>query len=174
MLNTNYLNLYLITKDGKISYLSIRRNMANTGVKSVTNRSESSTKDAPAVVKEIPKQSSKDVKANSRKAESREKARIPASQLKPGRAKSVMLRKGERTTEGRPSPREIKLANAGIKGARANAERKRQANRIAKGLPAKHSDPTIQKLIPKPNPKLSTRQKDILNRSSIPVKFKKQ
>lgn len=130
------------------------------------NRSVSSTKESPAVVKEIPRQSSKDVKANSKKPESRERATIPASQLKPGRSKAVMLRKGERTTEGRPSPREIKNASAGIRKARFNASRERRARRVAKGLSAK-ADPAIEKLIPKDPGRITPKQKDILNRSNV-------
>ncbi|HEY9701314.1 MAG TPA: hypothetical protein V6C58_02655 [Allocoleopsis sp.] len=126
---------------------------------------------APAVVKEIPKQSSKDVKANSKKSESRKKATIPASQLKPGRSKMVMLRKGERTTEGRPSPREIKNASAGIRKARFNAERERRARRVAKGLPARVSDPTIERLIPRSAGNVRPRDLDISRRSNIPTNF---
>ncbi|HEY9703186.1 MAG TPA: hypothetical protein V6C58_12105 [Allocoleopsis sp.] len=130
------------------------------------NRSVSSTKESPAVVKEIPRQSSKDVKANSKKPESRERATVSASQLKPGRSKAVMLRKGERTTEGRPSPREIKNASAGIRKARFNAERERRARRVAKGLPAK-VEPAIEKLIPKDPGRITPKQRDILNRSNV-------
>ena len=145
--------------------------MANTGPKSATTRSESSTKESPAVVKEIPKQSSKDVKANSRKPVSRSSAKIPASQLKPGRSKMVMLRKGERTTEGRPSRREIKLAGAGIKAARQREENRQIARRAAKGLPAKDPNPLIERLRIRPNPTMTARQKDILRRSNVGVRF---
>ncbi|HEY9701289.1 MAG TPA: hypothetical protein V6C58_02530 [Allocoleopsis sp.] len=136
------------------------------------NRSVSSTKESPAIVKEIPKQSSKDIKANSKKPESRERAKIPASQLKPGRSKIVMLRKGERTTEGRPSPREIKNASAGIKAARQRVENRLIANRLARGMSAKESDPIIDKLRIRPTPNMTNRQKDILVRSNLRAKFK--
>lgn len=145
--------------------------MANTGPKSATTRSESSTKESPAVVKEIPKQSSKDVKANSRYQPGKyglnvATARVPASQLPVGRSKMAMLRKGERTEEGRPTPREIYLASAGIRGARAKADRDTRRERVAKGQPARHPDPTIEKLRIKKTPVLSRRQKDILYRSN--------
>ena len=148
--------------------------MANTGPKSATTRSESSTKESPAVVKEIPKQSSKDVKANSRKPVSRSSAKIPASQLKQGRSRMMMLRKGERTTEGRPTPREIKRATAGINAAKIRADRRDQARRVARGLPARNSDPIIRQLRVQSPPVMTRRQKDILNRTDItPAIYKK-
>jgi hypothetical protein len=130
--------------------------------------STASTKESPAVVKEIPKQSSKDVKANSRYAPGKyglnvATARVPASQLKPGRSKMVMLRKGERTTEGRPSPREIKQVGAAIKNARIKADRNNR--RLA--------DPVQEKLRIKPVPRQTARQRDVIRRSNNPSYTKK-
>ena len=143
--------------------------MANTGPKSATTRSESSTKESPAVVKEIPKQSSKDVKANSRYQPGKyglnvATARVPASQLPVGRSRMAMLRKGERTEEGRPTPREIYLASAGIRGARAKANR---------GW-VKNPDPIIERLRIRKNPVLTRRQRDIEWRSNPGYQFARQ
>jgi hypothetical protein len=156
---------------GAFCWQEFEWNGRNDGGGGGSKTSTAPTKESPAVVKEIPKQSSKDVKANSRYAPGKyglnvATARVPASQLKPGRSKMAMLRKGERTEEGRPTPREIKLASAGIKGARAKANRDDRRERVAKGQPARHPNPVVERLRIKRTPILSRRQKDIVYRSN--------